>query len=224
MTRRCLRDTWLQEVLCSKLIRDACRVLLLYLATGAHQDGPHAGQPLMAANGYVRGVKHAEMARRLQISEKQIGRRLQEAREAGLLAIVGGGYNGQPTMYAAQISGLKAPLLRGSSVGPASLRDFVKAPAPRGPSRVAERGPSAGNGSSREVTKTPAEGGPYVRARTRATRESREQEPAPADSRGPRPRRSANSSSNGKRARRLSLVAACPSAPTHRTGDNPACA
>ena len=220
-----VRSGWLEDVLHDKQIHDACRVLLLHLATGLHRK-PHRrpGEPLMTPTGYVRDVSHQELADHLGISAKQVGRRLQEAREKKLLAIVGGGYNGQPTMYAAKRRGVKPPAEGGPSAGPASLRDFVKPPAPRGPSQVAERGPSAGNGSSREVTKPPAERGPYVRARARATRESREQEPAPTDGRGPEPHRFRNYRSSRRRAPRLVLVAACASAPTHTTGDDRTCA
>lgn len=164
-----MRDAWHAEVLRTKQIHDACRVLLLHLATGVHRDGPHKGQRFMTDTGHIHDTRHRELAEHLGITEKRVGIRLQEAREKGLLVIVGGGHNGQPTMYAAQLHEVtKPPAERGPSRAPDSLRGLVKPPAHKGPFVVAERGPSAPHTTSPNVTKPPAERGPYVRAHVRA--------------------------------------------------------
>lgn len=143
-------------------------------------------------------------------TKQRVSDRLREARQAGFLDVVAGGKNGRPVTYDAMI--------------PAKYRQ------PGTPSRGTpgngSRGTSNGVPAHAEESdgRYPATGHQYARARARATSETRHSEPAPAGIRGSRPRRSRNSSSNGKRARRLSLVAACPSAPTTRTGDERPCA
>ena len=89
-----MRDRWITEVFQADYIGDACRVLLLLL-----------GQRMTDA-GRV-SVPRSELARALGRHEQRIAERIKEAREAGLLDQVGGGYRGVTAIYEALLPGAK---------------------------------------------------------------------------------------------------------------------
>lgn len=82
------RDRWISEVFRNEHVGDATRVLLLLLASK------------MTDTGRV-SVPRSELARGLGRHEQRVAERIKEARAAGLLDQVGGGYRGVTAMYEA---------------------------------------------------------------------------------------------------------------------------
>jgi hypothetical protein len=213
VTRGTVRDIWHAEVLRTSLVRDACRVLLLHMATGRDSQG----RPLMTETGRIR-VPRERHAADLDVNPKRITDRITEATRAGLLVKTGGGHNGQVSRYTAQlVERRKVPLGPAPTRGPASLATFVKVPAHGGPSESVEPVPSPAPAHSRDVRMVPAEPAPYVRARARVHYRTRGNEPAPDSSRGPEPHASPNGSSDENRATPATEVAADPWVPPART-------
>ena len=210
MSRRSVRDVWHAEVLWTPLVRDACRVLLLHLATATDGQGRH----VMTELGRIK-VPRERLAADLGINPKRVTDRITEATRVGLLVKVGGGHNGQVAEYAARPqASRKVPAEPVPTRGPASLAGLVKVPANGGPSRAAEPVPTPVANDRRRVTKVLAEPAPYVRARARAPYRNRGTEPAPDGSRGPEPHHTPNSSSNEDGATPAPVVAASPWVPT----------
>jgi hypothetical protein len=185
VSRRSVRDVWHAEVLRTSLVRDACRVLLLHMATACDSQGRH----LMTDTGRIR-VPRERLAADLGINPKRVTDRITEATRAGLLVKVGGGHNGQVSQYMAQPMGTgKVPGEPAPTLPPKSLAGFVKVPANGGPSEAAEPVPTRGSAGEVGTGRTGT-----IRART--TEKNREHEPAPDDSRGPEPDHLPTSSSN----------------------------
>ncbi len=176
--RRHVREVWHEEVLRTQLVKDACRVLLLHMATAKDSQGRH----LMTETGRIR-VRREVLAEALGVNPKRITDRITEATRTGLLVKTGGGYNGQVAEYTAQPQARKVPVPPVPSGGPTSLAAFVKVPANGGPSESAEPVPSAPPDRSQSVTKVPTEPATYVRARARVHYRNRETKPAPDGSR-----------------------------------------
>lgn len=207
-----MRDAWHAEVLRTPLVRDACRVLLLHMATMRDGQGRH----LMTEAGRIR-VPRDRLADDLDVNPKRITDRIVEATRAGLLVKIGGGHNGQVSQYAANlVEASKVPAEPAPTPGPRTLAGLVKVPANGGPSEPSEPVPTRGIEQTQNVTKVPAEPAPYVRAHARAPYRNRDAEPAPAGSRGPEPHHPPNGSSNGAGATTAPVVAAAPSAPPNR--------
>lgn len=191
-----MRDRWLRAVLradaedLSNAVKLVCVALHLWMDDNGRATANR--QDIADAVGWE--------------TKQRVSDRLREARNAGFLDVVAGGKNGRPVTYDAMI--------------PVKYRQ--PGTPPRGTPGNGSRGTSNGVPAHAEESgpRYPATGHQYARPRARATPETRPTAPAPPEIRGPRPSRSANCSSNGKRARRLSLVAACPSAPTTTTGDD----
>ncbi len=175
MSRRIdVRDAWRSDVLRSALIGDACRVLLLHMATmtTVTTKGDHP----MTDTGRIK-VSRDELAEALGVKPNRITNRITEATRAGLLRKVAGGHNGQTAIYAAQVQGRRKGV--GSTdtySGPESLAELVKVSVSQVPTQ------------SPKPIPTPAINGPVGVGRSdtiraRATKKDREQEPAPDDSR-----------------------------------------
>jgi hypothetical protein len=172
VSRRTVRDVWHAEVLRTPLVRDACRVLLLHLATVTDGQGRH----LMTEAGRVK-VPRERLAADLGINPKRVTDRITEATRAGLLVKVGGGHNGQVSQYVAQPVGAgKVPAEPAPTARPGSLAALVKVPANGVPSRAAEPVPTRGS-----ATGVGTGGTGTIRART--TDQGRERLPAPDGSR-----------------------------------------
>lgn len=165
-----MRDAWLEEVLRTARVKDACRVLLIYMATA--RDGQ--GRYFMTESGRIR-VSRERLAAALDVNPKRITDRITEATRAGLLIKVGGGYHGQVSQYLAQLVGdRKVPVEPAARPAVQSLARLVKLPGNGGPSESEEPVPSRGNEPLRTATKGSAEPAPHARACARATYEGRD--------------------------------------------------
>ncbi|MGY1829003.1 hypothetical protein ACI8AA_01095 [Geodermatophilus sp. SYSU D01180] len=116
MARRTgVREKWYAEVLRTRLVGDACRVLLLHMA---HE---------MTERGLVK-IPRDKLAEALGVHPKRITDRVTEATRAKLLIRVAGGYNGQVVTYQAQMPQPEEWPVRspeGPVTGPASLAAFM---------------------------------------------------------------------------------------------------
>ncbi len=136
MSRRSVRDAWRDDVLRSALIGDACRVLLLHMATVTSVT-TKGGHP-MTDTGRIK-VSRDELAEALGVKPNRITNRITEATRAGLLRKVAGGHNGQTAVYAAQVQGPRKGV--GSTdtySGPESLAGLVKVSVSQVPTHTPE--------------------------------------------------------------------------------------
>lgn len=92
MNRGNLRDRWKREVLCTPLVSDSVRVLLLTLADDMREDG------------YV-SVPRSELVKRLGKRDRLIAERMKLAVEARLLDRVQRGQKGRTAVYRAMVPG-----------------------------------------------------------------------------------------------------------------------
>lgn len=174
MSRSAIREAWLAEILRSPLIGDACRVLLLYMATVTVVT-TKGGHP-MTDSGRIK-VSREEMADALGVKPNRITNRITEATRAGLLRKVAGGHNGQIAVYAAQIQGPRKGVGRTDTYsGPESLTEFVKVSIPQVPTRAPEPIPTTAVAEQVGIGRSDP-------IRARASKNNREQEPAPDGSR-----------------------------------------
>jgi DNA-binding Lrp family transcriptional regulator len=174
VSRRTVRDAWLSEVLRSPLIGDACRVLLLHMAT-VSTVRTKGGHP-MTDTGRIK-VSRDELAEALGVKPNRITNRVTEATRKGLLRKVGGGHNGQTAIYAAQVQSRRKGV--GSTdtySGPESLAGLVKVSVSQVPTHSPKPIPTP-------AISEPVGIGRGDNIRARASRKDREQEPAPDGSR-----------------------------------------
>lgn len=174
MSRRTIRQAWLDEILRSPLIGDSCRVLLLYMATVTTVT-TKGGHP-MTDTGRIK-VSREEMADALGVKPNRITNRITEATRAGLLRKVAGGHNGQTAVYLAQVQGPRKGVGRTDTYsGPESLAEMVKVSVSQVPTQTPKPIPTPAVAEQIGIG-----GGDTIRAR--ATYKNRQQEPAPVDSR-----------------------------------------
>lgn len=157
MSRPNVRDAWYDAVIKTNLVNGACRELLSLMAV------KH-----MTERGYVK-VPRRMLAAQLGIVEHRVTVRTTEAVKAGLLVRVGGGVNGQTVQYAAQL-----PPLEGAAERHPQVK--VEGVAEAAPGHVAERHPGSATAEGSGCRRT-------TPIRARATKNNREQEPAPDGSR-----------------------------------------
>ncbi len=170
--RRTIREAWIERVLLSPTLPDSCRRLLLCLAMIEDKRGPW-----MANGGRVRPVKHSDVASALGIAEGTVANRIVVATRLGYLAKdPRTGNRGRPAAYQATFPSARG----GAAEGPVSLRSMVgvtlKVHASGEPSEGQMREPFTRGGG----LKVHASGEPL---RARDTETSREQPPAPDESR-----------------------------------------
>ncbi|MCU1613517.1 MAG: hypothetical protein JWO98_1057 [Frankiales bacterium] len=174
MSRRTVREAWLSEILRSPLIGDACRVLLLHMAT-VSTVSTRGGHP-MTDTGRIK-VAREELAEALGVKPNRITNRITEATRAGLLRKVGGGHNGQTAIYAAQVQGPGKGVGRTDTYcSPKSLGGLVKVSVSQVPTQTPKPIPTL-------AVAGPVGIGGSDTIRARASKTSRESEPAPHDSR-----------------------------------------
>ena len=177
MSRRTIREAWRAEVLRSSLIGDACRVLLLHMATVTSVT-TKGGYP-MTDTGRIK-VSRDELAESLGVKPNRITNRITEATRAGLLRKVGGGHNGQTAIYAAQIQGPRKGVGRTDTYsGPESLADLVKVSVSQAPTRTPKPIPTPAKSGRVGI-----DGADTIRARALPT-EPRDEAPAPDGERVP---------------------------------------
>lgn len=88
-----LRDRWRdQAVIPNTEIGDACKVLLLVMATK------------MTDRGYLAGVSREHLAETLGVHPRRIAERIDTAKRHELLVKVGGGYHGRTAEYVAVLT------------------------------------------------------------------------------------------------------------------------
>lgn len=117
MTRRDVREAWIEHVLFGTHVGDACRRVLLCYA--AAEDGRGRW---MSKNGRIRPIPHATVGAVLGMSAKTVANHIHEATSKGLLSKdPTTGYRGRPSAYQATFP----PAQRNAGSGPVSLRDFV---------------------------------------------------------------------------------------------------
>jgi hypothetical protein len=175
MSRRTVRDAWVAEILRSPLIKDACRVLLLHMAT-VQTVATKGGHP-MTDTGRIK-VSREELADALGVKPQRITDRITAATRAGLLRKVAGGHNGQIAVYAAQLQGPRKGIGRTDTYsGPESLAGLVKVSVLQVPTQSAEPIPTPAVAGEVGIG-----GSDTIRARALPT-EPRGTEPAPDDSR-----------------------------------------
>jgi hypothetical protein len=95
--RQGLRDRWFAAVLSSSVIGDACKLTLAVLYTR------------MTDQGYV-SMPRSEIAALMGKHERKISEHIREARDAGLLNQIGGGYKSRSAQYVAVI-----PITKGAA-------------------------------------------------------------------------------------------------------------
>jgi hypothetical protein len=190
--RRDVRDRWQEEVLRTRLIKDSCRVLLLYMATAKDSQGRH----LMTEVGYIRRSRE-QLAAALGLKPQRITDRISEATRAGLLVRVAGGVNGQTAQYAANFPPGPGVASRHPQAGvevsaepvPGTGVQVSAEPVPEVPVEAVPQ-ISPGNGktdTSKPIPQTAPEDAPGIGGadtiRVRATYGSRDNAPAPDGSR-----------------------------------------
>lgn len=195
MSRRTVRDAWLEDVRRSTDIGDACRVLLMTMAA----EG-------MTEKGYT-SIPRTKLAELLGRHPQRVTERIGEAIKAGFLVRVGDAYEGKTASYAANF-----PTSRGN--GRAVTSQTPGTPRGNGSAVTSERLPlqdREGLVTGREVT---GERLPNTHARARATKNNRQPEPAPDGSRGPELHHPPTSGSDGEPATPVSVASAGPWVPT----------
>jgi hypothetical protein len=100
--RKTVRDRWYAQVVKTKAINGACRLLLMHVAA-CHMDETGRIGHMDETTGRFRGVRHEQLAEELGWGKRQrVSERYGEAIKAGLLKRSNGGYNGCPTVYDAK--------------------------------------------------------------------------------------------------------------------------
>ncbi len=187
--RKTVRDRWYAQVVKTKAINGACRLLLMHVAA-CHMDETGRIGHMDETTGRFRGVRHEQLAEELGWGKRQrVSERYGEAIKAGLLKRSNGGYNGCPTVYDAKPR---------PDEGTQSLGTFrpVKVPShgePSEPTKVpSHRGPSDGKGPGQQVPPgwEPSDGAegaegpqPLGHIRARGTHKSRQDQPTSLNSR-----------------------------------------
>jgi hypothetical protein len=176
VSRRTVREAWLAEVMSTPVVKDATRVLLIWMALACDSQGRH----LMSQNGRIRPTRDGA-ARALGINPKRVTDRIAEATRNGLLERdPTTGYRGTAAVYQATLPGRKVPA-EPAPFEPKSLAGLL-----RGVVKVPE---SAVPIESAEPVPFPAESGEKVPAepvpqRARVTRRNHNNGAPPALERG----------------------------------------
>jgi hypothetical protein len=187
--RKTVRDRWYAQIVKTKAINGACRLLLMHVAA-CHMDETGRIGHMDETTGRFRGVRHEQLAEELGWGKRQrVSERYGEAIKAGLLKRSNGGYNGCPTVYDAKPR---------PDEGTQSLGTFrpVTVPSrgePSEPTKVpSHRGPSDGKGPGQQVPPGwgPSDGAegaegpqPLGHIRARVTHKSRQDQPTSLNSR-----------------------------------------